>query len=37
MEEVLEGIGYESGDEKLEELKFQIYDLIIKSLSMATS
>jgi len=34
---VLEGIGIDYGDEALDKLKLDIYDLIIKSLSMATS
>lgn len=37
MEEILEIIGYDVGEEKLEKLKFEIYDIIIKSLSMATA
>ena len=34
---VLEGIGADSGEDALDKLKIEIYDLIIKSLSMATS
>lgn len=34
---VFEGIGIDYGEEALDKLKFNIYDLIIKSLSMATS
>ena len=37
MEEILNGIGDEVGEEKIEKLKFEINDIIIKSLSMATS
>lgn len=34
---VLEGIGIDYGDDVLDKLKIEIYDLIIKSLSMSTS
>ena len=37
MEETLEEIRYDVGDEKSKILRFEINDIIIKSLSMATS
>ena len=38
MEQVLEQMEYDEdiGEEKVKKLKFDIYDIIIKSLSMAT-